>query len=150
MRGSHCALMVQVVNGTRPPLSRFSFKKKTNSYSDKIKCRTRGAGRILKRQQMTFSESHLFPLSHSRSPLPLPHHLPFFPLSHPLMVIYLAGKGFAFSPETSTRGRERKQGSPLLEGGKERRERWKPTRDISSVSVSLATPNASFHSPLQP
>lgn len=91
---------------------------------------------------MTFLESHLFPLSHSfacSSASPSP----FFPLSHPLMVIYLAGKGFAFSPETSTSGHERKQGSLLLEGGMERRERWKPTRNISSVSVSLVTPNVS-------
>lgn len=42
----------------------------------------------------------------------------FFPLTHSLMVIYLVGKGSAFSPERSTTGRERE---PSAERG-ERRE----------------------------
>lgn len=44
---------------------------------------------------------------------------PSFPLTHPLMVIYLVGKGFAFSPNRSTTGREQ-ESSGL---GKEREER---------------------------
>lgn len=58
---------------------------------------------------MTFSKLHLFPPA-----LPSPT----FPLTQPLMVIYLVGKGFSFSPEGSTTGHEQKQGSLLMEGGK--------------------------------
>lgn len=44
---------------------------------------------------------------------------PSFPLTHPLMVIYLVGKGSAFSPERSTTGREQK---PRKRKSTERRE----------------------------
>lgn len=69
--------------------------------------------RILKKQKMTFSKFHLFPLSFSLcvsfSASASPSHS--FPLTHPLMVIYLVGKGFAFSPERSKTGREQKPSS---------------------------------------
>lgn len=55
------------------------------------------------------------------------------------MVIYLAGKGFAFSPEGSTTGREQKRGSLLLEDG-EGEEREGGIYHL--VSVSPATPSS--------
>lgn len=97
MRSSHCVVILQVVNSKRPSLSRTSqdtIRAKTNSYLDKIKGETGGLEDIEK-QQMTFSKFHLFPLSSPASALPSPS----FPLTHLLMVIYLVGKGFAFSPE---------------------------------------------------
>lgn len=47
---------------------------------------------------------------------------PSFPLTLPLMVIYLVGKGFAFSPERTTTGRQRK-----------REEKKKEKRETSSL-----------------
>lgn len=42
-------------------------------------------------------------------PTLLPSPSPCFPLTLPLMVIYLVGKGFAFSPERTTTGRQQKK-----------------------------------------
>lgn len=69
---------------------------------------------------------------------------PSFPLTHPLMVIYLVGKGFAFSPERSTTGRERTpsslaqikgKGEESRCGRKERKKKY-----ISFMLVSPVTP----------
>lgn len=67
--------------------------------------------RILKKQQMTFSKFSSLSLvflalcvSFSVCASPSPS----FPLTLPLMVIYLVGKGFAFSPERTTTGRQQK------------------------------------------
>lgn len=73
---------------------------------------------------------------------------PSFPLTHPLMVIYLVGKGFAFSPERSTTGRERTPSSLAQIKGKEEESRCEQERDkrmkkniyISFMSVSPVTP----------
>lgn len=48
---------------------------------------------------------------------------PSFPLTHPLMVIYLVGKGSAFSPERSTTGREQRQRWKKERGGGEENEK---------------------------
>lgn len=68
--------------------------------------------RILKKQQMTFSKFSSLSLvflalcvSFSICVSPSPS----FPLTLPLMVIYLVGKGFAFSPERTTTGRQQKR-----------------------------------------
>lgn len=75
---------------------------------------------------------------------------PSFPLTHPLMVIYLVGKGFAFSPERSTTGRERKPSSLAQIKGKGEERRTGAGRSgrkerkkyiyISFMSVSPVTP----------
>lgn len=62
--------------------------------------------RILKKQQMTFSKFSSLSLVF---PTLLPSPSPSFPLTLPLMVIYLVGKGFAFSPERTTTGRQQKK-----------------------------------------
>lgn len=53
---------------------------------------------------MTFSEVPPPPLPTRR----LSRQVASFPLAHPLMVIYLAGKGFAFSPAGWATGREQR------------------------------------------
>lgn len=48
-------------------------------------------------------------------------HLPLFPLTHSLMVIYLVGKGFAFSPARSTTGRGSRSRAAAEKRGKKRK-----------------------------
>lgn len=137
-----------------------TIQAKTNRHSDKIKGGTRGL-RILKKQQMTFSKFHLslslsltVCVSFSASTLLSPS----FPLTHPLMVIYLAGKGFAFSPERSTTGREQKPSSlrkkkkkrekRVVAGRIRRKEQKKKKKYIIHVSLPSDTDSAS-HSPSQ-
>lgn len=95
--------------------SRDTFQAKTNRHLDKGKDGKGWWGgdlRILKKQQMTFSKFSSLSLvflalcvSFSVCASPSPS----FPLTLPLMVIYLVGKGFAFSPERTTTGWQRKR-----------------------------------------
>lgn len=88
-----------------------------------------------------------FPLSFSLCvfhSLTVPRHSPSFPFTLPLMVIYLVGKGFAFSPERSTTGRQQKKKKakqPQKKKGERRsgHKREKRTENISLVSVSPVT-----------
>lgn len=86
---------------------------------------------------------------------------PSFPLTLPLMVIYLVGKGFAFSPERSTTGRrqeeekkkkERRKNGSLRKrggGGKERAQMGEKNRKyIIGVGLPGDTDSPS-HSPSQ-
>lgn len=61
-------------------------------------------------------------------------------LTLPLMVIYLVGKGSAFSPARSTTGRRQKKKKPGSLGKRSGRKWEKRTENISLVSVSPATP----------
>lgn len=73
---------------------------------------------------------------------------PSFPLTLPLMVIYLVGKGFAFSPERSTTGRrqekentKKRRPQKKKEGERRSGHKWeKRTENLSLVSVSPVTP----------
>lgn len=64
---------------------------------------------------------------------------PSFPLTHPLMVIYLVGKGSAFSPERSTTGREQRQRWKKERGGERRTKKY-----ISHVGLPGDTDSASY------
>ncbi len=105
MRSSYCVFILLVVNSTKPSLSRSSqdtIRPKTNRHLDKIKGGTGGLEDIEKAKNDLLQVSSLppsFSLCVSFSASAAPSHS--FPLTHPLMVIYLVGKGFAFSPERS-------------------------------------------------
>lgn len=116
----------------------------------------RGGLRILKKQQMTFSQSFISspPPPHPSTPhsIPLPCHLLLlFPLTHPLMVIYLVGKGFAFSPErwTTRTGREQKKPSRLANKKKEKEEEKERAGGLPGDTDSLFLSLFPSHSPSQ-
>lgn len=131
MRGSHCVPILQVVNSKRPSLSRCSqdtVRAKTNRHLDKIKGGTGGLEDIETATNDLLQVSSLLPVSLALC-VSFSCRLPLFPLTHPLMVIYLAGKGFAFSPERSTTGRGQKPSSLGKKGEKKKEHEEERERD---------------------